>query len=204
MGVIFTAHVGCQVVGWFLLSVAPFLFIHLSVVKKKKDKKWFMSTPVYGHPEDLMTSFFFFFKWFENETIESSYWVGQKVHRAGWGCRGHICGRTFWPSHNNINSIIPRRKSFGLLWLVLEFAKSWGGWHFCNRVSFRLKFGETGGGRRALRKEAIKVQFQNWWSEAISHSCACRKLSRFIYFSPISQKPVLFLVGVWSPAIWEP
>lgn len=27
--------------------------------------------------------FFFFFKWFENETIESSYWVGQKVHWSG-------------------------------------------------------------------------------------------------------------------------
>lgn len=64
--VIFTAHVGFQVVGWFLLSAAPFLFIHLSVVKKKKDKKWFMSTPVFGDLEDLMT-FFVFSKWFENE-----------------------------------------------------------------------------------------------------------------------------------------
>lgn len=86
--VIFTAHVFSrfQVVGWFLLSAAPFLllFIHLSVVKKKKDKKWFMSTLSMG---TVRTSWlfcvFFFFKWFENETIESSYWVGQKVHWLG-------------------------------------------------------------------------------------------------------------------------
>ena len=95
--VIFTAHVFSrfQVVGWFLLSAATFLFlfIHLSVIKKKKDKKWFMFTPVYGDREDLMT-FFFFFKWFENETIESSYWVGQKVHwsglKPGGGGRGRL------------------------------------------------------------------------------------------------------------------
>lgn len=90
--------------------------------------------------------------------IESSYWVDQKVHWLGLegGVRDPIRKTTFWSSHNNIKNI-HRRKSFSLLWLILEFAKSWEGWHFCNRVSFRLKFQEMGDGRRALGKEAIKV-----------------------------------------------
>ena len=102
--------------------------------------------------------FFFFFPSGLRMRIESSYWVDQKVHWLGLegGVRDPIHKTTFWSSHNNIKNI-HRRKSFSLLWLILEFAKSWEGWHFCNRVSFRLKFQEMGDGKRALGKEAIKV-----------------------------------------------
>ena len=159
--------------------------------------------------------FFFFFQvvwewdnWKQLLGWSKSSLIGAEASGGGAGAVGgggiSICERTFWSSHNNINNIIPKRKSFSLLWLVLEFPKSWEGWHFCNRVSFRLKFLEMGGKRRALGKEAIKVvsKLMKWsnfpflWMQ--------KALQIYFFFSPVSQKPVLFLPGVWSPAIWEP
>lgn len=72
---------------------------------------------------------------------------------------------------NNNNNVIPGRKeSSSMLWLVLEFEKSWEGRLLCHRVSFRLSsLKRLGVGARALGKEAIMLKFQNWWSGAILH-----------------------------------
>ena len=146
-------------------SQQPLSYSYSSIFQWLKRKKTRNDSCLPLSMGTVRTSWLFFFfqvVWEWDNWKQLLGWSKGSLVRAG-ACGGGgqwrycICERTFWSFHNNVNNIIPKRKSFSLLWLVLEFPKSWEGWHFCNRVSFRLKFLEMGGRRRALGKEAIKV-----------------------------------------------